>query len=89
MCMCSCEGFSPGDVFCFDVLRCGRMNGHMESRGWRRGPLDMLKDTCGALGGLRMMDRVPLQVAVISLSRGEGQRGRVMCVCVCARVCVL
>ena len=52
----------------------------------RRGPLDMLKDTCGALGGLRMMDRVPLQVAVISLSRREGHRGRILCVCVCVFV---
>lgn len=42
----------------------------------------MLKDTCGALGSLRMMDRVPLQVAVISLSRGGGvgwgQWGRIV-----------
>lgn len=27
------------------------MNGHMEGRGGRKGPLDMLKDTCGAFGG--------------------------------------
>lgn len=45
------RGFPPGDVFCFDVSRCGLMNDHMESwgRGWG-GSLDMLKDTCGALG---------------------------------------
>lgn len=48
------RGFPPGDVFCFDVSHCGLMNDHMESWGgggggaW--GSLDMLKDTCGALG---------------------------------------
>lgn len=90
MCCLAVRFFPPGDVFCFDVLHCSKMNGHMESRrrGWR-GPLDMLKDTCGALGGLRMMDRVPLQVAVISLSHGEGQRGWILCGCVCGlSVCV-
>lgn len=46
-------------------------------------PLDMLKDTCGALGGLLMMDRVPLQVAVISPSHGEGQRGQILSVGSC------
>ena len=31
------ERISPlGDVFCFDVPLCGRMNGHMESRVWGR-----------------------------------------------------
>lgn len=47
----SCAGLPPGDVFYFDVSRCGLMNDHMESwgEGWG-GPLDMLKDTCGALG---------------------------------------
>lgn len=43
-------GSPPGDVFCFDVLHCRQMNGHMESLGGGGGPLDMLKDTCEALG---------------------------------------
>lgn len=74
------------------------MNGHMESWVWRGGgrggPLDMLKDTCGALGGPCMIDRVPLQVAVISLRCGEVQRGHILCVVhvLCAEhaiVCVI
>lgn len=44
------RGFPPGDVFCFDVSCCGLMNDHMESLGGGGGALDMLKDTCGALG---------------------------------------
>lgn len=94
-CACVAGSFSsPGDVFCFEVLHCSQMNGHMESQGCRwgvgwgggGGPLDMLKDTCGASRGLCVMDRVPLQVAVISLSRGEGPWGQILCVCVCGFV---
>ena len=79
MCLPSCEP-PPRDVFCFDVCHCSQiqMNGHMESRGGGGGgPLDMLKDTCRALWGL-MMDAVQLQVAVISLSYGEGQQGNIL-----------
>lgn len=80
----------PRGVFCFVVLHCSRMNGHMESRvgGGEGAALDMLKDTCGALRGLCVMDGVPLQVAVISLSHGEGQRGQTVWWCVCGCRCL-
>ncbi|MEQ2311423.1 hypothetical protein AMECASPLE_019905 [Ameca splendens] len=79
--MCMVSASPPGMCFGFAVPHCSQMNGHMESWG-RRGPLDVLKDTCGALWGLFMMDVVPLQVAVISLSRWKGQCSGILCLCV-------
>lgn len=34
-CACLVVRFAPGDVFCFDVLHCSQMNGHMESQRGR------------------------------------------------------
>lgn len=78
-CACVAVRIPPGDVLCFDVSHCSQMNGHMESRvrwggGGRVEALDMLKDTCGAPeGGPCLIDRVLLQVAVISVGCGEVQ----------------
>lgn len=66
-CAGQAERFSPGDVFCFDVSRCGLINDHIESCGRGEGVFGHVKEHLWGFRSPRMIDRVPLQVAVISL----------------------